>query len=91
MSIGPPNTSPGWPNNGHEHLPPSGHADSCCAIPCELTWLGAEQMADEPKSKPSGVVLRTLTEEERCARAEALADARREAEQRRFAEQQKRR
>jgi len=61
------------------------------AANCELTWLGAEQMSDEPKSKLSGVVLRTLTEEERRARAEALADAGREAEQRRLAEQQKRR
>src|SRR6516164_1880778 len=38
--------------------------------------------------KPSGVVLRTLTEEERAARAHALADSRvREAEERRMAEE----
>jgi translation initiation factor IF-2 len=38
--------------------------------------------------KPSGVVLRTLTEEERSARAHALQDARaREAEERRVAEE----
>jgi translation initiation factor IF-2 len=38
--------------------------------------------------KPSGVVLRTLTEEERSARAHALADARlREAEERKIAEE----
>ena len=37
-----------------------------------------------PGGKPSGVVLRTLTEEERSARAHALADAKvREAEERR--------
>ena len=37
-------------------------------------------------AKPSGVVLRTLTEEERSARAHALADARlREAEERKIA------
>jgi translation initiation factor IF-2 len=43
-------------------------------------------------AKPSGVVLRTLTEEERSARAHALADARvREAEDRRIAEEEARR
>jgi translation initiation factor IF-2 len=43
--------------------------------------------AEAPK-KPSGVVLRTLTEEERAARAHALADSRvREAEERRQAEE----
>src|SRR5260370_203817 len=41
---------------------------------------------------PSGVVLRTLTDEERNARAHALADARvREAEERRIAEEEARR
>jgi translation initiation factor IF-2 len=41
--------------------------------------------------KPSGVVLRTLTEEERAARAHALADSRlREAEERRIAEEEAR-
>src|SRR5438874_2072003 len=40
-----------------------------------------------PALKPSGVVLRTLTEEERVARARALGDARlREAEERKIAE-----
>src|ERR1700688_162230 len=42
--------------------------------------------------KPSGVVLRTLTEEERVARAHALADSRvREAEERKIAEEEVRR
>ncbi|MGB7258859.1 MAG: translation initiation factor IF-2 associated domain-containing protein, partial [Pseudolabrys sp.] len=42
--------------------------------------------------KPSGVVLRTLTEEERHARAHALADSRvREAEERKIAEEAARR
>jgi len=42
--------------------------------------------------KPSGVVLRTLTEEERAARAHALADSRlREAEERKLAEEEARR
>ena len=44
-----------------------------------------------PALKPSGVVLRTLTEEERSARAHALADARlREAEERKIAEEEAR-
>jgi translation initiation factor IF-2 len=43
-------------------------------------------------AKPSGVVLRTLTEEERSARAHALADAKmREAEERKIAEEEARR
>jgi translation initiation factor IF-2 len=42
-------------------------------------------------AKPSGVVLRTLTDEERSARAHALADARlREAEERKIAEEEAR-
>ena len=46
----------------------------------------------EAKPKPSGVVLRTLTEEERSARAHALADSRvREAEERKIAEEEARR
>ena len=45
--------------------------------------------AAHPAPKPSGVVLRTLTEEERSARAHALADARlREAEERKIAEEE---
>ncbi|MEZ5785377.1 MAG: translation initiation factor IF-2 [Xanthobacteraceae bacterium] len=43
-------------------------------------------------SRPSGVVLRTLTDEERSARAHALADAKvREAEERKIAEEEARR
>src|SRR6185312_10109073 len=46
--------------------------------------------AESPR--PSGVVLRTLTEEERSARAHALADSRvREAEERKIAEEEARR
>ncbi|HEX3860032.1 MAG TPA: translation initiation factor IF-2 associated domain-containing protein, partial [Pseudolabrys sp.] len=46
--------------------------------------------ADAPR--PSGVVLRTLTDEERNARAHALADSRvREAEERKIAEEEARR
>jgi translation initiation factor IF-2 len=50
----------------------------------------ATPAAEAPK--PSGVVLRTLTEEERNARAHALADSRvREAEERKVAEEEARR
>ena len=52
----------------------------------------APQAEAAPKPKPSGVVLRTLTEEERSARAHALADSRvREAEERKIAEEEARR
>ena len=50
------------------------------------------QTETTPKPKPSGVVLRTLTEEERSARAHALANSRvREAEERKIAEEEARR
>src|SRR5689334_12463145 len=53
---------------------------------------GAAQVETAPKPKASGVVLRTLTEEERSARAHALADSRvREAEERKIAEEEARR
>jgi translation initiation factor IF-2 len=49
----------------------------------------AKPAAPQPAAKPSGVVLRTLTEEERAARAHALADSRvREAEERKIAEEE---
>jgi len=48
--------------------------------------------AAHPAAKPSGVVLRTLTDEELAARASALADARvREVEERKVAEEEARR
>ncbi len=47
---------------------------------------------EAPKPKASGVVLRTLTEEERSLRANALADSRvRDAEERKIAEEEARR
>jgi translation initiation factor IF-2 len=56
------------------------------------TGRGAAQVETAPKPKASGVVLRTLTEEERSARAHALADSRvREAEERKIAEEEARR
>src|SRR5262245_20710478 len=49
----------------------------------------ASPAAAAPAPRPSGVVLRTLTDEERTARARALGDARlREAEERRIAEEE---
>ena len=60
--------------------------------------VAPKRAAPPPPSKPaapsksSGVVLRTLTDEERNARAHALADARvREAEERKIAEEEARR
>ena len=53
---------------------------------------GAPAAPPSEAPRPSGVVLRTLTEEERAARAHALADSRlREAEERRLAEEEARR
>ncbi len=52
----------------------------------------APALAPAEAPKPSGVVLRTLTDEERVARAHALADSRvREAEERKIAEEEARR
>ena len=52
----------------------------------------AARPATPEAPKPSGVVLRTLTEEERVARAHALADSRvREAEERKHAEDEAKR
>jgi translation initiation factor IF-2 len=54
--------------------------------------VAAKAPASAEAPKPSGVVLRTLTEEERVARAHALADSRvREAEERKIAEEEARR
>jgi translation initiation factor IF-2 len=56
------------------------------------TQRAAPTAAPHVDPKPSGVVLRTLTEEERVARAHALADSRvREAEERKIAEEEARR
>jgi translation initiation factor IF-2 len=60
------------------------------ATPVRGAGLAQTEAATKPK--PSGVVLRTLTEEERSARAHALADSRvREAEERKIAEEEARR
>ena len=60
------------------------------SVPSTKGAPAAVSAAEAPK--PSGVVLRTLTEEERAARAHALADSRlREAEERKLAEEEARR
>jgi translation initiation factor IF-2 len=65
-------------------------ATTTTAAPPSVAAAPAAAPAVAPK--PSGVVLRTLTEEERSARAHALADARvREAEERKIAEEEARR
>ena len=62
---------------------------SPAAAPPATSAAAASAAAAAPKA--SGVVLRTLTEEERSARAHALADARlREAEERKIAEEEAR-
>ncbi len=70
--------------------PKRGAAGKTAAVP-PATAAPATTPAQQAPSKPSGVVLRTLTEEERSARAHALADARlREAEERKIAEEEAR-
>jgi translation initiation factor IF-2 len=60
--------------------------------PVAAPKAAAPAPAPTEAAKPSGVVLRTLTEEERVARAHALADSRvREAEERKIAEEEARR
>src|SRR5512139_1508605 len=60
------------------------------AAPAARASVAQAEAATKPK--PSGVVLRTLTDEERSARAHALADSRvREAEERKIAEEEARR
>jgi translation initiation factor IF-2 len=62
------------------------------ASPSGANSAPAPSAAPAATPRPSGVVLPTLTEEERSARAHALADARqREAEERRNAEEEARR
>ena len=62
----------------------SGRAATAAPAPAPA----AAAPAASPSTKPSGVVLRTLTDEERNRRAHALGDARlREAEERKIAEE----
>jgi translation initiation factor IF-2 len=62
------------------------------AKPAAAPRVATPAPAPAEAPKPSGVVLRTLTEEERVARAHALADSRlREAEERKIAEEESKR
>jgi translation initiation factor IF-2 len=77
-----------------EVAPPAAPAKRATAAPSKVA-APAQVAAPTPAPaapaalKPSGVVLRTLTEEERVARARALGDARlREAEERKIAEEE---
>ena len=76
----------------HAPMAPSAPAGKRPAAGKAATAVPAAAPAPTPASpatKPSGVVLRTLTEEERVARARALGDARlREAEERKIAEEE---
>ena len=66
-------------------------AVAAAAKPAPATPASAPSAPAAAPARPSGVVLRTLTEEERSARAHALADARlREAEERKIAEEEAR-
>ena len=84
---------------GEAKAEPTTPADRVVAAPKRVTTAKAPAAAAPAPAatsgaaalKPSGVVLRTLTEEERSARAHALADARlREAEERKIAEEEAR-
>jgi translation initiation factor IF-2 len=70
---------------------PQAPAERAPAAPKRAVAPASRAPATAAPAKPSGVVLRTLTEEERSARAHALADARlREAEERKIAEEEAR-
>src|SRR5262245_28230429 len=71
---------------------PESQPAAATSAPAPAGRRGPGAWTPGPTPKPSGVVLRTLTEEERSARAHALADARvREAEERKIAEEEARR
>src|SRR5438105_4010426 len=71
---------------------PARQAKASAAAPAAPATVQSPALSPAAAPKPSGVVLRTLTDEERSARAHALADARvREAEERRIAEEEARR
>src|SRR5262249_3851005 len=72
-----PAPAPAAPVTGTQHRPGKGGANAASAT-----------RAATPATKPPGVVLHTLTDEERNRRAHALGDARlREAEERKIAEE----
>lgn len=68
---------------------PEPHAPEVTAKPAPAAPAAPSRPAPPPRNAGSGVVLRTLTEDERSARASALADAKlREVEERRQAEEE---
>src|SRR5215470_3811850 len=71
---------------------PAAEAKKAPAVAKKAAPIASGAGLAEARPKASGVVLRTLTEEERTARAHALADSRvREAEERKVAEEEARR
>src|SRR5215510_6024473 len=83
----------GGPGEAKAETAPAVEAKKAPAGKIKPAAVGGPGLATaEAKPKASGVVLRTLTEEERTARAHALADSRvREAEERKIAEEEARR
>ncbi|WP_439395477.1 translation initiation factor IF-2 [Bradyrhizobium sp. PMVTL-01] len=68
---------------------PEPHAPEAAAKPAPAAPAPSRPAPPPPRNAGSGVVLRTLTEDERSARASALADAKlREVEERRQAEEE---
>src|SRR3954466_12105646 len=65
----------------HKDTPPVPGAKAAAAPGAPATARAAAQPAAGPQSRPTGVVLRTLSDQERDARLNALTDARRREEE----------
>src|SRR5437588_5080982 len=79
------------PKKAETAAPEKSAAKRPTAVPKSANAGAAASAAPTTTAKPSGVVLRTLTEEEQKARVHALADARlRDAEERKIAEEEAR-
>ncbi len=71
---------------------PEAKAEPAAPVEAPKAKVAAPKAAPAPEAAKSGVVLRTLTEEEMAARAHALADSKvREAEERKIAEEEAKR
>ena len=82
----------GAPGETKVEAVPAAEAKKAPAVAKKAAPIASGAGLAEARPKASGVVLRTLTEEERTARAHALADSRvREAEERKIAEEEARR
>ena len=80
--------APAAPSDGAAKRSATARSATAAPTPAPAT-AQAQAAATAPAPKPSGVVLRTLTEDEQKARVHALADARlREAEERKIAEEE---